>query len=401
MDPHVSEWLNLVVRWIHVITGIAWVGASFYFNWLLNRLTRPDTVEAGVTGELWAIHAGGFFQVRKREVAPGGRLSHLHWFKWEAYWTWISGFALLVLIYYMGARVYLIDPGVAEIGVGAAVAIGVGVLVLGWFVYDFLWRSPLAERGWVAVAASLALFVGLAYGLGQVFSGRGAYIHVGAVLGTLMAGNVLRVIMPAQRQLVAAAEAGGRPDPVLAADAERRSLHNNYMTRPVLFIMVSNHYPATFGHRYGWLVLVALFAVGAGVRHYFNLRHRGNWSNAWIVAAAAAGTIAIAAATAPSAWWDAGSRAGAPGEAVSFAEARHIIVKKCLTCHSRQPTHEAFDVAPKDVKFDTPEQIRAQADRIRSTAVATETMPLGNLTEMTAAERARLGRWIDQGAPIE
>ncbi len=399
MDPHVSEWLNLVVRWIHVITGIAWIGASFYFNWLLNHLTRPDPGEAGEAGggELWAIHAGGFFQVRKLETAPGALLSRLHWFKWEAYWTWISGFALLVLVYYMGARVFLIDPGVADIGVGAAVAIGVGVLVLGWFVYDFLWRSPLAEFGWAA-AVSLGLLVGLAYGLGQVFSGRGAYIHVGAILGTLMAGNVLRVIMPAQRAMVSAAEAGGRPDPVLAADAERRSLHNTYMTLPVLFIMVSNHYPATFGHRYGWLVLVALFAVGAAVRHYFNFRHRGNWSHAWVVAAAAVGTIAIVAATAPTAWW--GSRPGDPGAAVSFAEARHIIVKKCLTCHSRQPTHEAFDVAPKDVKFDTPEQIRAQVDRIRATAVVTETMPLGNLTEMTAEERAQLGRWIDQGAPI-
>lgn len=401
MDPHLSEWLNLVLRWIHVITGIAWIGASFYFNWLLNRLRRPGAGEADVTGELWAIHAGGFFQVRKLATVPGGLLSGLHWFKWEAYWTWISGFVLLVLVYYLEARVYLIDPRVADIGVAAAVGIGVGVLVAGWLAYDFLWRSPLAERQWAAVTVSLMLFVGAAYGLGQVFSGRGAYIHVGALLGTLMVGNVFRVIMPAQRQLVAAAKAGGRPDPVLAADAERRSLHNNYMTLPVLFTMVSNHYPGTFGHRQGWLVLVALFAVGAGVRHYFNVRHRGNWSNAWIVAAAAVATIGIIVATAPTTLRDAGSRAAPPGAKVAFAEARHIIVKKCLTCHSERPTHESFDAAPKDVRFDTPAQIRAMVGKIRTTTVTTETMPLGNLTQMTPEERAILGRWIDQGAPID
>ncbi len=268
MDPTVTEWLDLVVRWAHVVTGIAWIGASFYFNWLLNRLIPPEEDDERVLGELWAIHAGGFFRVQKRNLPPGRVPEPLHWFKWEAYWTWITGFALLVIVYYVGAGAHLIDPGVADIGPGAAIAIGVGALVVSWFVYDLLWRSPLAGTGWIAAAVSFALLTGVAWGLSQVFSGRGAYIHVGAILGTLMAGNVLRVIMPAQRELVAAAEQGREHDAALTAFAEQRSLHNNYMTLPVLFVMVSNHFPTTYGHAFNWAVLAALLLAGAGVRHY-------------------------------------------------------------------------------------------------------------------------------------
>ena len=294
MDPIVSEWLNLVVRWVHVIVGIAWIGASFYFNWLLNHLRPAEGGEPDVTGELWALHAGGFFKVQKKTIAPGQLPEPLHWFKWEAYWTWISGFVLLVLVYYIGAKVYLVDPAVADISPLVAVVIGLGALIVSWFVYDLLWRSPLAQQGWPAMVISLLLALGLAYGFTQVFSGRGAYIHVGAVLGTLMAGNVFWVIMPAQRELVAATNEGRPQDPKFGAFAEQRSLHNNYMTLPVLFVMVSNHYPSTYGHAYNWLVLAGLFVIGAGVRYYFNIRHKkGTVQSAWMLGAAAVATVAL------------------------------------------------------------------------------------------------------------
>ncbi len=399
MDATVTEWLHLVVRWAHFITGIAWIGASFYFNWLLNHLISPNEDDGRVVGELWAIHAGGFFKIEKRAIPAGQIPQPLHWFKWEAYWTWITGFALLVIVYYMGASAYLIDPGVADIGPGAAIAIGIGSLVVSWFIYDFMWRSPVARSGWLAAAISFALAVAVAYGLSQVFSGRGANIHVGAMLGTLMVGNVFRVIMPAQRELVAAAEDGREQVPALAAFAEQRSLHNNYMTLPVLFIMVSNHFPGTYGHAFNWIVLAVLFLVGAGVRHYFNVRHRRRGRQAvWLLVACAAAVAALAYLTAPRPAPDDTAAGAAP---VPFAEVRTIIALRCVTCHSAAPTYEGFESAPMGVKLDTPDQIRAFAENIRKTVVATDSMPLGNVTEMTAPERVLLGRWIRQGATID
>ncbi len=394
MDPVISEWLNLVIRWIHVITGIAWIGASFYFNWLLIRLRDPESDHPRVLGELWAIHAGGFFRVQKRRIEPGQLPAPLHWFKWEAYWTWISGFLLLVLVYYVGAELYLVDPEVADIGPGFAVALGIGTLVLGWLVYDLLWRSRLARHAVVASSVSFLLLAALSYGLDQIFSARGAYIHVGAVLGTLMVGNVFFVIMPAQRELVAATNEGRAQDPALTERAELRSLHNNYLTLPVLFVMISNHYPSTYGHEQGWLVLLGLFLVGAGVRHYFNVRERrGNWGAAGWLAASAAGVIAIAYVTvAP-----APPRDGVD-EQVAFVEVREVISRHCVSCHSARPTSELFKEAPKGVAFDTADQIRRHAAQIHAQTVATRVMPLGNLTRMTSEERALIGNWIAQGA---
>ena len=397
MDPLVSEWLNLVVRWIHVITGIAWVGASFYFNWLLNHLIAPQKDEQAVVGELWAIHAGGFFKVQKRNIEPGHLPTPLHWFKWEAYWTWISGFLLLAIVYYMGANVYLIDRNVADISNGTAITIGIGTLIGGWFVYDLLWRSPLAQNRPLANALSFLLVVAVAFGLSHVFSGRGAYIHVGAMLGTLMAGNVFRVIMPAQRQLVAATEQGTGQDTTLAKSAELRSLHNNYMTLPVLFIMISNHYPSTFGHTFNWVVLTVLFVVGALVRHYFNVRHsQGNWASAWLLGAAAASVAGLAYLIAPPSTPEASNT-----ERVSFAQVRNILQQRCTSCHSSNPTSDLFPVAPKNIALDTPEQVRNLALQIKAQTVTSLAMPLGNITQMTEAERDVLGQWIDQGAHID
>ncbi len=402
MDPTLRDWLELVVRWAHIVTGIAWIGASFYFNWLLNHLTVPKGGGDKIEGELWAIHAGGFFKVEKRRIEAGQLPAPLHWFKWEAYWTWITGFLLLAIIYYLGAGVYLVDANVADITPGTAVAIGIGALVASWFVYDLLWRSPLAKnRPPLAAGISVLLLVGLAFGLSQVLSGRGAYIHVGAVLGTLMAGNVYRVIMPAQRELVAATNEGRSQDRSLSAFAEQRSLHNNYMTLPVLFVMVSNHYPGTYAHEFNWLVLAVLFLAGVLVRYFFNVRHRrGYLASAWALGAAA---VVLAGLYLADALERGDGVAAAPDgeDAVAFSTVRAVVTHHCTNCHSERPTHEAFEAPPSGFVLDTPQQIKSGAQRILARAVVTNAMPLGNETGMTQEERDLLANWIYQGAKVD
>ena len=400
MEAIISEWLGLALRWAHIITGIAWIGSSFFFMWLDSHLTRPATPRGRVEGELWMTHSGGFYLVEKMQVTPGEMPKTLHWFKWEAAFTWITGFALLAVVYYFGARVYLIDPAAADIGAGAAVAIGIGVLALAWVVYDLLWASPLATRNpALATAVSCILLVGLAFGLGEVFSGRGAYIHVGAALGTIMVANVWMRIIPAQRKLVEATQTGTEPDARYAESAKQRSVHNNYMTLPVIFIMIAGHYPATFGHAFGWLILLGLFVVGAAVRHWFNLRNAGR-ASLWPLPAAAAGFLLIAALATglpPAPDDESAFEAGS----VSFAEAQAVIAARCTNCHAARPRHESFDKPPEGVVFDTPEQIKRRAARILARAVVTKTMPLANEGEMTQEERDLLGRWIYDGARIE
>jgi uncharacterized membrane protein len=402
MDPTLREWLELVVRWAHVVTGIAWIGASFYFNWLLNHLTSPEEDEDRVAGELWAIHAGGFFKVQKRKMAAGTLPAPLHWFKWEAYWTWITGFLLLVMIYYLGASVYLIDRSVADISPGLAIAIGIGTLVASWFAYDLLWRSALGERIWLAGGISLLLVVAITFGLTQVFSARAAYVHVGAMLGTLMVGNVFRVIMPAQRELVAATGEGREQDASLSAFAEQRSLHNNYMTLPVLFVMISNHYPSTYGHPFNWAILLVLFLAGALVRYYFNVRHkRGNLVSAWALAIAALAMVALFLVTSPERAPEGAGEAEGGEDPIAFSTVKAVLVHHCGTCHSAAPTHESFDAPPLGFMLDTPAQMKSGAAKILARAVVTNGMPLGNETGMTQQERDLLGNWIYQGARID
>jgi uncharacterized membrane protein len=396
MDPFIGDWLNLVLRWAHVITGIAWIGASFYFNWLDSRLEQPEEPREGVEGELWMVHSGGFYRVEKIDVAPAEIPRTLHWFKWEAGFTWITGFLLLGLIYYLGAEVYLIDAGVSGIGSGWAIALGLATLAISWLIYDLMWTSPLARNEGAAAALSFVLLIALAYGLGEVLSARAAYLHVGAVMGTVMAANVWMRIIPAQTQLVEATQAGEEPDPRQALAAKQRSVHNNYMTLPVLFVMLSGHYPGTYGHPWGWLILAVLFLAGAGIRHYFNLRNKGR-VNRWIVPASVAAVIALMAVTAPRP----APESADLGEPVAFAAARAVVEARCVSCHSAKPSDENFDIAPKNVKFDTPQQIRALREKILISAVDSETMPLGNITEMTDEERILLGRWLRQGAKIE
>jgi uncharacterized membrane protein len=396
VDPHVEQWIQLVVRWAHVITGIAWIGTSFYFNWLNSRIHPPAAPEPGVGGELWSVHGGGFYRVVKYSVAPARLPDTLHWFRWEAYATWWTGFTLLWLIYYVGARTHLVDPGVARIPILAAVGIGLATLAGVWLAYDLLCRSALGRRPAALGAALAAMVVGLAFGLTQAFTARGAFLHVGAALGTVMAANVWRVIIPAQRAMVAALASGREPDAARGAQAALRSLHNNYFTLPVVFTMIGGHVPATYGHPWSWAVLAGLFLAGVATRHWFNLRNQGR-RNRWLLPAAGLVIVVLAVVTAPT---SAPSAAASDGTPPLFAAARVVIAERCAPCHSAAPTQSGIAVAPAGAVFDTPEQMRAWAPRIRERAVTARTMPLGNVTGMTEDERALLGRWIAAGAVL-
>lgn len=393
MPFDLSEWLSLAIRWLHLTAGIAWIGSSFYFVWLDNHLKAP--AEGGASGELWSVHGGGFYHNQKYQVAPSQMPDQLHWFKWEAYFTWISGFSLLVLIYYVGAQSFLIDQAKAALSPGAAIAIGLAALALGWLVYDLLCRSPVGTNNRLLGLFWFVCLLWAAAVLDRLFNARAAYMHVGAMIGTVMVANVFFIIIPNQRKVVADLIAGRIPDPALGAAAKQRSLHNNYMTLPVLFIMISQHYPMTYGAERPWLVLALLGLTGVAVRHVFNLRGRGQ---------ATGGTIALAAALALASvtyvTLEKGSSAApAPGRAATYAEIQPILATHCAACHSPHPTNPAFASPPLGLVLDSYAHVSAASAKIRSRAVDTETMPLGNTTHMTRAERDRLGAWIAAGSP--
>src|SRR4051812_150490 len=393
MSVDLGEWLNLALRWLHLTAGIAWIGSSFYFVWLDNHLVRP--AEGDASGELWAVHGGGFYHSRKYQVAPSGMPEHLHWFKWEAYFTWLSGFSLLVLIYYAGAQSYLIDPSKAALSPAAAIAIGLAALALGWLVYDGLCRSPAGSSNKVLGLFWSASLLWAAWVLDSLFNARAAYMHVGAMIGTVMVANVLIIIIPNQRKVVADLIAGRTPDPALGAIAKQRSLHNNYMTLPVLFIMISSHYPMTYGAERPWLVLALLGLTGVAVRHVFNLRGRGKATGP---AMALAALLALASVTYVTLEKSGGAQSG-PTQPVAFAEIQPIVASRCAACHSPHPTNRTFASPPMGLVLDSYEHIRAAAARIKARAVDTETMPLANTTHMTKAERQKLGAWIAEGTP--
>jgi uncharacterized membrane protein len=380
-------WGDLLVRWLHVIAAIAWVGTSFYFVALDNHLRAPIEPREGVGGESWEIHGGGFYRVEKFAVAPQALPEPLHWFKWEAYTTWLSGLALFLVVYYAHASTYLVDPSVADLSNGEAIAISLAGLVLAWVVYDGLCR--LVGDNDRALAVGVLAFLALAaWAAGRLFAGRAAYIEVGAMIGTMMAANVFFVIIPAQRELVRAKQAGREPDPRLNARGKQRSVHNNYLTLPVVFAMLSNHFPFTYGHAHAWLILVALIVLGAWTRHFFNLRHRGR--NAWwILGSAAAGVVALALLIQPST-----PALHAAGPAPPFARVQAIVQQRCAPCHSSHPSQPGYTAPPLGIRFDTRSEIEAQAGLIAQLAVQTQTMPPGNVTHMTKAERAVLARWL-------
>jgi uncharacterized membrane protein len=385
MDPYANEWLQFLARWLHVMAGIVWIGTSFYFVALDNHL-RDD--------ESWEVHGGGFYRVQKYVPAPPRLPDVLHWFKWEAYTTWLSGFALLVVLYYFNASTFLVEPD-GPLGTGWAIVVSIALLPVAWVVYDRLCRHVRNELQ--LAAAVLALTTLAAWGCSALFAPRASYLQVGSMLGTIMVANVFFVIIPAHRELVHAKEEYRDPDPAPGLEAKRRSVHNNYLTLPVVFAMLSNHFPSAYGHSYGWLVLVALMAIGAWIRHFFNLRHAGRtvW---WIPLTAALGIAAVAVAIRPTG--GSSGAAAAPGrQGVSFAKARAIVAARCVPCHSSHPTKVA--AAPLGITFDTAQQIHAQASAIQRVAVDSTLMPLGNATGMTPQERAELGAWIREGATIK
>ena len=396
MTGLLGDWANLLLRWAHFIAGIAWIGSSFYFIWLDRALSAPTQPRPGVEGELWMVHSGGFYQTEKRRPGPGDMPAVLHWFKWEALLTWITGIALLVLVYYMSGA-YLLDPAVSDIGRGTATALGIALLVVGWVVYDLLWRSPLAAGGGggsIAAVISLVLLAAVTIASCRLLSGRAAYMHVGALLGTLMVANVWMRILPAQQAMIDATKAGRQPDFTLGERAKRRSVHNSYMTFPLLFIMLSSHYPATYASPVNWLVLLCMLVAGAAVRHAMI---GGGASARWALVPA---TAALAGAVFFSTPKAAATSIAAADAVPSFATVRTVVIQRCLSCHSRFPSDPTFGVAPAGVAFDTPEGIARLAERIRVRAVETQTMPLGNSTGMTPEERDLLARWIAAGAPL-
>jgi len=391
MDAALVDWINLTLRWLHVIAGIAWIGTSFYFMWLDAGLKPATPPEDGVKGESWQVHGGGFYNMKKYTVAPAHMPETLHWFKWEAYTTWLSGFALLVGLYYLQAEIYLIDPSVLALTRLEAVGIGIASLAAGWLIYDALCKSPVGQRP-VALAVAVFALVGFAaWGYAQVFGGRGAYIHTGALIGTIMVANVAHVIIPKQRKAVAELLAGRTPDPALGAAGKQRSVHNNYLTLPVVFIMISNHYPMTYGHPYNWAILIGIGAVGALVRHWFNLKNAGQTGGAWLWPAAVAGMVAVIAAA--TVWQPRGAATTAAGP-VAFEEVAAVVEQRCASCHAARPTQPGFAAPPGGVMLDTHERIRDAAAGIEAQAVASHVMPPGNITGLTEEERAVLARWV-------
>jgi uncharacterized membrane protein len=395
LAPYATEWLDLLARWLHVIAAIVWIGTSFYFVALDNHLRPPRNRRStgeGVGGEAWEIHGGGFYRVEKYRVTPPAIPDPLYWFKWEAYTTWLSGFALFVVLYYAHARTYLIDPSVADLSAGEAVGISLALLAGSWLVYDGLCRV-LARHELVLAAAVTGCVAAAAYGVSRLFSERAVPIQLGAMLGTIMAANVLFVIIPAHRQLIRAKEEGREPDPAAGVRGKQRSVHNNYLTLPVLIAMLAPHFPVISGRTDGWAVLLGLMAIGAWIRLFFNLRHAGR--NIWAIPVTAAAGIAILAVGIRPHGTGVESAGGPP---VSFARARGIVDERCVPCHSEHPTNPSFSAPPAGIKFDTPAEISAQAALIDQQAVESRAMPLGNATGMTDAERRLLGRWIAQGA---
>ncbi len=394
MQALLLEWLNLILRWAHVVAAIMWIGDSFLFMWMDSSLSAPRKPREGaVAGEIWMMHSGGFYEVVKRRyLRPEDMPPQLFAFKWQAYSTWISGFLLFALVYWLGGRAYLLERSVG-LTHGSAVAISAALLLAGWFVYDLLWSSRLGRRTLAASVVSFALLAGTTYGLTQVFGGRAAYLQLGAMLGTIMAANVWRRIIPSQSQMLAATRAGTAVDTSLGLLAKARSTHNHYLTFPVLFLMLSSHFPSTYGHALNWLVLLLIMIFGASLKYTMNFRARSDWRLVLPGVVGLVGALALTLRPVPIAQAVTDMRS-----TVAFEQIDGIMQRRCVTCHSAHPTNPSFPEAPNGVMFDDPAHIQALAGRILVRAVQTQTMPLGNLTGMTPAERDTLGAWIAQGA---
>ena len=400
LPPLASEWLNLLLRWIHVLAAIMWIGDSLLFMWMDSSLSPPSRPRAGaVAGELWMVHSGGFYEVvKRRSLAPGEMPATLYWFKWQAYTTWITGLLLFVVVYYIGAGAYLVDPAVSRLGHGGGVAVSLGLMAASWIAYDRLWASPIGARPRVAVAISLALLAVAGWACVTLFASRAAYLQFGAMMGTVMAANVRFRIIPAQDQMLAATRAGTAVDLSLGVRAKTRSIHNHYLTLPVLFTMLSQHFPGTYGGRFALASLLLLVAFGMALKYVMNERGK---SSRWVMAGGAAALIAAIGLAANSERAPAADPSLGNGREVRFTEVEAILQRRCVNCHASHPANPAFPQPPNGIILEDPRRVRALAPRILVRAVTTRTMPLGNLTGMTDEERLTLGAWIAQGARID
>jgi uncharacterized membrane protein len=398
VETVLTEWLSLIVRWLHVVAGIGWIGSSFYFIHLDLSLKHRSGLPEGVKGDAWQVHGGGFYHMVKYLVAPTRMPDELTWFKWEAYATWLSGFALLVIVYYLGAELYLIDKSVLDLTASMAAVVAFGSLLLAWLFYEALCRSPLGRHEVALALVGYVFLVGLTYGFTHVFSGRGAFTQIGALIGTIMVANVFVIVIPNQKKTVAALLAGKEPNPVWGEEGKQRSVHNNYLTLPVVFLMIANHYPLMFATRFNWLIVAIVLAIGPVIRHFFNSRHEGKGSPWWTWGVAAAGMIAVA--------WLSGAgpkdvATGARADRVNVAEAHNVVLSRCSMCHMDGPVWPGVHGAPKGVLLDGAENIRRHAHLIEINAVRSDAMPPGNITEMTPQERGILAAWIAAGAPAK
>jgi uncharacterized membrane protein len=399
IEPFLWEWGSLLLRWTHVIAAIAWIGSSFYFVHLdLSLIKGDDAAEReGIVGEAWQVHGGGFYRMRKYGVAPPELPKELTWFKWESYATWASGFALLVWIYYAQASLYLVDPAVLALPAPLAAAIGIAALALGWLAYDRMCKSPLGRNDLALGMVGFVFLVAVAFGFTLVFGGRGAFIHTGAVIATIMTANVAMLIIPNQRIVVADLIAGRKPDPALGLAAKQRSLHNNYLTLPVLFLMLANHYPLAFASRWNWLIVALVIVAGGVIRHFYNCRHARKASPWWtwgVAAAAMALAVWLGIVGAPGLSLAAGDPAGGAAAAPGFAEAVEAIRTRCVVCHAAEPAWDGIATAPKAVRLESEADIARQAEAIRVQAVLSQAMPPNNITEMTADERRAVAVWL-------
>ncbi|MBB6252795.1 urate hydroxylase PuuD [Nitrospirillum iridis] len=391
------EWVNLAARWLHIVAAVAWIGSSFYFMALDASLRQRPHLPQGVQGEAWQVHGGGFYNMVKYLVAPGQMPADLTWFKWEAYTTWLSGFFLLVVLYYRGADLLLIDQSVMALSQGQAIGLSVGLLAAGWIVYDLLCRSPLGRHNGALAGVGFVFLVAACWGTTHVFSPRGAMLQMGALIGTMMVANVFLLIIPNQRKAVATLLAGGTPDPSLGKAAKQRSMHNNYLTLPVVFLMAGNHYPLTYATRYNWVIFAVVLVVGAVIRHFFNTKHAGKPVPWWAWGVAAAGVL-LAAWLSAQGSADGGPAASATPPAVTFAQAQEVVMNRCGMCHTAAPVWDGINAPPHGVILDNPGDILRHAADIRRQAALSSAMPPGNVTLITPAERAILAAWSASAA---
>ncbi len=397
-----AEWLEFAVRWLHVITAVAWIGSSFYFIALDLGLHRDRALTSGADGEEWQVHGGGFYHVQKYLVAPSTMPDGLVWFKWESYSTWLSGFALLFLVYYLGGELFLIDPGVLDIPVWQGAVISMASLAFGWIVYDALCKTFVNANPTVLMVALFGVLVAMALFYTSVFSGRAALLHLGAFTASIMTGNVFFIIMPNQRVVVADLIAGRKPDPKYGKIAKQRSTHNNYLTLPVIFLMLSNHYPLAFATHYNWLIACIVFLTGVTIRHYFNTKHARKGNPHWTWGVTAILFLGIAWLSSLRPVYEYQEDAAIPAHAQKFAQAdgfeavHDIVVGRCSMCHAAEPVWGTMMVPPKGVMLETPAQIAAQARLIYVQSGLSHAMPPGNLSGMEPAERAQIVAWFRQ-----